>query len=240
MRRFSALLLIASVAAVSPAWAADLPAQAPVMVPTYKAPVVAPFSWTGFYVGAHAGYGWSSFSGTDSTDGTTTTTDAKGALGGGQIGFNYQMGAVVLGVEGDFAASGVKVDASSPDPFPGLSLTGTLKNDWFGTAAGRFGWALDHTLFYGKGGAAWTRDKIDISAADGSTATGSFMRSGWMAGAGVEYAFTSNVTAKLEYNYLDFGAINEQPTTTGALMVDSASVKLHTSIVKIGINYLFH
>jgi outer membrane immunogenic protein len=61
-----------------------------------------------------------------------------------------------------------------------------------------------------------------------------------MAGAGVEYAFTSNVTAKLEYNYLDFGAINEQPTTTGALMVDSASVKLHTSIVKIGINYLFH
>ena len=55
MRRFSALLLIASVAAVSPALAADLPAQAPVMVPTYKAPVAAPFSWTGFYVGHAAG-----------------------------------------------------------------------------------------------------------------------------------------------------------------------------------------
>jgi len=238
MRRLSALVLLASVAALSPALGADLPPQAPVSVPSYKAPVAVPFSWTGFYMGAHAGYGWSSFSGTDPADGTTSTVDAKGFLAGGQTGFNYQMGALVLGVEGDFAASWVKNNATLADP--GFSLSGTVKNDWFGTAAGRVGYALDRTLFYGKAGGAWTRDKFDVTASDGSTGTGAFSRTGWMAGAGVEYAFTNNVTAKLEYDYLDFGAINEQLTTTGALAAAPSIVKLHTSIVKIGINYLLH
>src|SRR3954462_3289169 len=132
MRRTAAMWVVGALVAFSStgaASAADLPR------PVYKAPAyIAPapvFSWTGFYVGVHAGYGWDKLTGT-SVFGTDSIT-AKGWLGGGQLGYNYQIGQFVLGVEGEYAWANVKYDT------PLFAGTLTVKNDYFATAAARVG-----------------------------------------------------------------------------------------------------
>jgi outer membrane immunogenic protein len=216
---------------VASASAADLPR------PVYKAaPYLSPvpvFSWTGFYVGINGGYGWSKLSG-DGTFGPASAT-AKGFLGGGQLGYNYQMGQFVIGAEVDGAWADVKYEE------PLFAGTLTFKNDYFITAAARLGYAFDRYLVYGKVGGAWTRDKWDGNDGAGGTVTSKTNRSGWMLGAGVEYALWSNWSAKLEYNYLRFGAVTPSFTTTGGLgVVGTADVKLSTHIVKAGLNYRFN
>lgn len=123
----------------------------------YKAPALyspAPvFSWTGFYIGAHGGYGWSNFSGDDPTTGGTDTAQARGWLGGVTVGYNYQINSFVVGVEGDYSWADVNKTDSDP-----LGLGGgeaKLKNDFFATAAVRLGYAVDRFLLYGKGGVAF-------------------------------------------------------------------------------------
>ena len=204
--------------------------------PVYKAaPYLSPepiYSWTGFYIGAHGGYGWSKFSG-DGTFGPGSAT-AKGFLGGGQLGYNYQIGQFVIGAEADAAWADVKYEE------PLFAGTLTLKNDYFITAAARLGYAFDRYLVYGKVGGAWTRDKWDGNDGLGGTVTSKTNRAGWMLGAGVEYALWSNWSAKLEYNYLRFGAISPTFTTTGGLAVaGTGELKLNTHIVKAGLNYRF-
>jgi outer membrane immunogenic protein len=233
MRRSAAMWVVGAFVAfslVASASAADLPR------PVYKAaPYLSPdpvFSWTGFYIGVHGGYGWSKLSG-DGTFGPASAT-AKGFLGGGQLGYNYQIGQFVIGAEVDAAWANVKYEE------PLFAGTLTFKNDYFITAAARLGYAFDRYLVYGKVGGAWTRDKWDGTDGIGGTATSRTNRSGWMLGAGVEYAFMSNWSAKLEYNYLMFRAVTPTFTTTGGLgVVGTADVKLSTQIVKLGLNYRF-
>jgi len=205
--------------------------------PVYKAPAYyAPepvFTWTGFYIGINGGYGWSRFTGTG-TFGSDTVT-AKGWLGGATAGYNYQMGRFVLGVEGDFDWANVKYDT------PLFAGTLTLKNNYFITAAARFGYAFDRTLLYGKVGAAWTRDKWDGNDGAGGTVTATSNRTGWMLGAGVEYAIWQNISAKLEYDYLMFSGVTPSFATAGGLaVVGTSSVSLRTQIVKAGLNYRFN
>jgi outer membrane immunogenic protein len=216
----------------SAASAADLPR------PVYKAPAaylspVPVYNWTGFYVGIHGGYGWSKF--TETTGGLTGgSADADGWLGGFQLGYNYQFGRFVLGVEGEYSFADVKISEAL---FAGSI---TLKNDFFASVAARFGYAFDRSLLYGKIGAAWTRDKWDANDGTGGTATGDFSRTGWLLGAGYEYAFWNNFTGKIEYNYLMFDSITENLATTGTLSTTGpADVKLHTHILKVGLNYKF-
>ncbi len=167
-----------------------------------------------------------------------TLVNASGFLGGGQLGFNYQIGSVVLGAEGAYAWANVRV--SDGGPFAGgAGLTVTLKNDYVATAAGRIGYAFDRVLVYGEGGGAWTRDKLDANDGIGGTGSGRFSRSGWMAGAGVEFAFLQNWSLTLEYDYLRFSQITEIPTTAGGLGVTPAVVKLDMQTVLLGLNYRF-
>lgn len=216
---------------ISSSSAADLPR------PVYKAPAYySPepvFTWTGFYIGINGGYGWSRFTGTG-TFGSDTVT-AKGWLGGATAGYNYQMGRFVLGVEGDFDWANVKYDT------PLFAGTLTLKNNYFITAAARFGYAFDRTLLYGKVGAAWTRDKWDGNDGAGGTVTATSNRTGWMLGAGVEYAIWQNISAKLEYDYLMFSGVTPSFATGGGLtVVGTSSISLRTQIVKAGLNYRFN
>jgi outer membrane immunogenic protein len=210
---FGALVVFSSVAS-----AADLPR------PAYKAPLYSPapvFSWTGFYGGIHGGYGWSTFTGSDPVAGNSTT-QAKGWLAGVQLGYNYQIGSFVVGAEGDYSWADVKKVVNDP-----LGLGGgqaSLKNDYFATLALRLGYAIDRTLIYAKGGGAWTRDKLDITDGIGGFGNGRFNRSGWMLGAGVEYAFWDNISAKVDYNYLNFGSITEVATTGGGLAASTPTV----------------
>jgi outer membrane immunogenic protein len=257
MRLNLKLALLFACFAASPALAADLPPPVLPPPPAYL-PAPAPvFNWTGFYIGGNVGWGWTYTNLTDVGPGfpgpgvpattqvfplgTQNNLSQNGFLGGGQIGFNYQINRFVVGVEGDFDATAIK-HSESAGGFGG----GTYTDPWTSTLTARVGYALDRALIYGKGGGAWMQEKYNLTAPDGSAATGTFNRWGWTAGIGFEYAVLRNLTVKAEYDYMNFGTQNQLLTpnaldlTTGNVTGDTNSSKLSASVVKVGVNWLFH
>ena len=226
-------LLLASAAAIamaSGAHAADLGApRAPI-----AAAIVAPaFSWTGICVGLNAGYGWGSYT-QFSPLGLGSTISPKGFVGGAQIGYNYQINNFVLGLEADIQ-SGPRgsLPVGSAGPFWTCTTGPCVANiNWFGTVRGRAGVAADRALFYVTGGLAYGGFNGGIL---NSAQAGSSTKVGYTLGAGLEYAFTPNVTAKLEYLYTNLGTADFG--TDGAGNRFSARGNFHT--VRVGVNYLF-
>lgn len=230
--------ILAIALATGAATAADLPRAAPypTKAPAYVAQV---YNWTGFYVGAHAGWGRVDLTSTVVAPPGFGTfgTDESGFLGGGQIGANYQMGQFVIGVEGDI--SWTDIGRTNTATALGITVTESANVDFIGTLAARLGYAFGPAMIYVKGGAAW----LDWSAS--ATATGLLVgtasygatETGWLVGGGVEYGLTPNWSAKLEYNYLDFGT--ERTTFGGALAGTVIDTDLSTHVVKAGINYRF-
>jgi outer membrane immunogenic protein len=214
-------LFVAAMAA--PSFAADLPR------PAYKAPIYsAPgFSWTGFYVGVNGGYGWGKSEWTASGTGAGTGNfDVKGGMAGGTIGFNYQTGTWVWGLEGDIDASWMK----GSTPCGGVDCE--TKNSWLGTARGRLGYAgWDRWLPYVTGGAAFG----DIKATPGALGSETTTKVGWTAGAGIEYAILNNWSTKLEYLYVDLG----KGSCGAATCVVDTDVSFKANIVRLGLNYRF-
>ena len=149
------------------AWGADLPRKAPAIAPA--APIA--LSWTGFYVGVHAGYSWGRWDGDLTFDPGTgpivvfdpshRKIDANGWLAGGQIGFNYQLNSFVFGLEADASWTNLKGNGSF-NTIPG-DVNWAIENrlDWFGTVRGRVGFAVNNFLFYGTGGVAFGQTKGD-------------------------------------------------------------------------------
>jgi len=225
-------LLLASVALValsSAAAAADL-AAAPVYT---KAPAINPaVNWGGFYIGAMGGYGWSDH--VRLTVGGVTSTvsgnDINGGFGGGTIGYNWQAGTWVFGLEADGAWADLSDSATS------LGVTVTERIDAFGTVTGRIGYASGAALFYAKGGYAWADNELSASVAGvGTVFSESHLHSGWTLGGGVEYMFAHNWSGKVEYMYADYGNQTYLASfTPGGLGFGAA---IHT--VKAGINYHF-
>jgi outer membrane immunogenic protein len=211
-------------AATAAAMAADLPYrnQMPVKAPAYGPA----FSWTGFYIGVNGGgaFGNSSY---NFAGLTSTGFDTSGGLVGGTIGFNYQMGPVVWGVEGDGDWSGVSGSAVC---LGGL-FTCQTKNDWLATARGRLGYAFDRVLPYVTGGAAFGDIKAGVPALTVDTTN-----TGWTVGGGVEYAFLSNWSAKIEYLYIDLGNVGCGPACNGIV---PTKVDFTTNVVRAGLNYRF-
>jgi len=219
-----------------------------------------PFSWTGFYVGGNAGAGVFHDQGFQSGGGITQDLRADrhgvGGLAGGQIGYNYQAGMLVLGIEGEGFWSGMKI---TTDRFGGLNgntlfETATIRNKWDYDIAARLGIALDRALIYGKAG--WVAGGFDWNASDvncGNFCTitqGGATLDGLLIGLGLEYAFANNWTTKFEYDYLGFGSKNvsfrTSCVTNPILCGPSGSVNstLNVSadkhIFKVGLNYLFN
>lgn len=197
----AALALLASVGA---AQAADLPAP----LPSHQAPlaaVVPLYDWTGFYLGAQVGYGWGDASGTQNAGGTffpvvPYTIDPAGALAGGHIGFNYQTGALVVGAEADLEASNLN-GSNVISAFDQTYFFNT-EADTLASIRGRAGWAYERLMLYATGGVAWGRVTTPpLDRLDG-------WRTGWTAGAGVEYALARNWSAKFEYRYTDLGRVS--------------------------------
>ena len=226
----SGVALAAMNVAATRARAADLP----VASPAYKAPVVAPFSWAGVYIGAHGGYAW----GTDTSSfpgfGISSTVQPKGGFGGGQIGYNtYFTGNWVLGYELDL--SGGDIQVSGPSSLP-TAFSATSKTDYFGTARARVGYGFDHWLLYATGGAAWAHNTFDETAiAGGGEAFGrDQFYLGWTLGAGVEYAFDRNWSVKAEYLYADMGKERDTVFTLGERDTD-----LTLNMIRLGVNYRF-
>ena len=206
-------LSVASASAADIARRQAMPAKAP---PVY-APV--PFTWTGFYVGAYGGGG---FGRSDFSDPFATGRfDTSGAVFGGTLGYNYQMGNVVLGVEGDGGWSNIRGSAVC-----GVGISCETRNDWLATARGRVGYAFDRFLPYVTGGAAFGNIKTSISGLGTADET----RTGWTLGGGLEASIAGPWSAKVEYLYVDLGR--------GASVLGS-DAEFTSHIVRAGINYRF-
>lgn len=225
---------------VGPAIAADLSYQA-------TPPPVPAINWTGFYVGAHAGPGWSlseqTFTGGNLTNENNYT--ATGFLGGAQTGFNYQAGPWVWGVEAQFSWADLSGKDHCIAASPVALLNCDTKADWLGTAAARIGFASDKTMVFVKGGGAWVHDKYDVSffALPPRSDSVDQTRLGWMFGAGVEYAFYGNWSANVEYDYLDFGTQGVTfpglPAFDPQFIGTTVAIRQRIQLVKFGLNYRF-
>ncbi|MGB6288181.1 MAG: outer membrane protein [Xanthobacteraceae bacterium] len=215
------------------AQAADLPpARRPAAVaPVAYAPPV--YNWSGFYVGGNLGAGFADSSWTDPFTGAHNTFNKTGFIGGGQVGANWQINALVLGIEGHFDWTGLK--GSGHDSVGNTINTNT---QWTSTVTGRAGVAFDRLLVYGKGGVAFAHYNDSLNDIFGSTASASATRTGWTAGAGLEYAFAPNWSAKIEYDYLGFGSETLNLPTAG-FSTYSSNASLNVQEVKAGINFKF-
>jgi outer membrane immunogenic protein len=214
--------------------AADMPVKAQPLV----APAV--FSWTGLYIGAHGGFGWGRKEWTEVTLATPRPEgdfNVSGPLAGGQIGYNFQSGQVVFGVEVDGSWANLTGSRLSL-AFPAQTIRTEVRS--LGSFAGRLGlsWA-NNLLTYVKLGAGWANDRNSVSGT--ATASWSDTRWGFMAGGGVEIALTGNWSAKAEYDYMNFGTRRTDGIgCTGACVPPfSEEVRQHLHIVKFGINYRF-
>jgi outer membrane immunogenic protein len=235
-------LVVASVAAN----AADMAVKAPP-----PAPMPPPFSWTGFYIGGNIGGAWAHHNWSDSFFGLNFDNGNNNGvfIGGGQVGGNYQINNFVIGVEGtfDWAANNNNTIGVVIPGFGGNLFQVTANDRWITTLAARLGVAYDRALFYVKGGGGWIgADSVTITnLTTGASITGSTNNtlSGWLFGAGLEWAFTNNWTLKVEYDYLGLsGRTFTVPVGAPfpALVGDTFTTgNNNVQMLTVGINFLF-
>lgn len=251
---------------ISSATAADLAVKAPQAAAIYD--------WTGFYIGGHAGYGWGNLRSTATATGgafpsvnvNAPSTKPDGGFGGGQIGYNYQFHRdLVIGLQGQFSGFAGSADRTTTGDFLGVGANGvntfSSHMDWFGSVTGRLGYAADNILFYGKGGAAWARERTQDNVSEDLSGLGlppfgmafpeaKTTLSGWTAGGGVEYGLTRNWTIGIEYDYYDFGSLSRTVSGTGAINLapgvaipvtgsEALNLKQTLSVVQASLNYRF-
>jgi len=264
MKRILATVMVTA-ALTAPGLAADLGAR------TYtKAPALAPVSnWSGFYIGGNLGYGWGdgdtdvSFLPSPAVFGLNNTTlgaRSTGVTGGAQLGYNWQIGSLVTGLEADIQGSDIKGSARATPTFAGSAdldpdglLSSEQKLSWFGTVRGRLGVTVTpDLLLYGTGGLAYGH--VEASANTQlfnvnveSPASVSKTKVGWTAGAGAEWMFARNWSAKLEYLYIDLGsesAIGNVVAGVPLVVFDPFKVgytwRFRENIARVGVNYHFN
>jgi outer membrane immunogenic protein len=230
------------------AFGADLPV--PPGAPSYYAPPPpAHYDWSGVYFGGQLGGGLINDTSTTTTAtafqplGATAGVRAFGIVGGPEAGINFEFAPIVLGVEATWTATNISASQYAGAPF-GVQEEFTSAPHWYATATGRFGVALNDLLFYAKGGGAWTSVDYTVAAlVGGITAlqTLTVTRSGWTAGAGIEYAFNDYLSAKLEYDLLDFGtqnySFNNLAVAGGPFPV---AIRSNIQLLTVGANYRFN
>jgi len=188
------------------------------------------YNWSGFYLGLNAGGAFGINTMTASGGGGSASVKEPGFLGGAQVGANYQTGPVVWGFEADYDAS------TQNKSLPAGVLTGsTSQTPWFATLRGRVGMAFDRTLVYGTAGGAAGELRSIANIPAGTTST-TVTYGTWIAGAGVEYGITDNLSARVEYLYLDKNNI-----ATGVIGPPATQITTHLqdNLVRAGLNYRF-
>ena len=244
MIRKTLLATMALLATAIGAHAADLPVQP---VPLYVPPA---FKWTGIYVGGNFGGGWMRRSWTESWYGLEFESGATSFIvSGSQIGGNYQIGNIVLGgeIELDYMSNGSSHHPGIFVPAIGHNIRVTSSSQWIGTVAGRFGFAFDRALVYGKAGGGWVggnRLTITNTTTGGFVTTSNSATGAWLVGGGVEWAFGAYVnawTVKLEYNYIGLGNWSHTvPVGSPFLVGDTFTTDRNIQMVKVGFNFLFN
>lgn len=230
-----AIAAAALVLGTAGASAADLAARPYTKAP---APVAAVYNWTGFYIGAQVGYAWGDNSTREFTDATGLPTgfvqgfNADGVVGGGHVGYNWQFGQFVFGLEGDLEAADVN------GGYRLGNLNGTdFRIDAQASIRGRLGVAFNNSLLYVTGGAAWADMDHTYVLANALFETVSTTRTGWTVGAGWEYGFTPNWSARVEYRYTDFGSFRNNSTVAFPAFSYEHDPVFHT--VRAGVSYRF-
>lgn len=263
MKRIAVLILVAAILVFSSAigWAADSASSA--------------YKWTGPYIGVNAGWG------RGSSDVSTTTvfsptgyfaTTSPGAvkkageqdlssstfIGGGQVGYNWQSGNIVIGGEMDLDYFHPSADQKNSEVYPccgptSLTVKSSAHTDWMFTVRPRIGYAANNWLLYATGGLAVTKLNADFEFSDTfadarESAHISKTKTGWTVGGGVEMGITKNWSIKTEYLYADFGGVTvtshnlnafNGPTISFPENTFTHKIDLHTHIVRVGLNYKF-
>ena len=217
------------------AQAADMAAKAPYL----KAPVLAVYNWTGFYIGANAGVGIGRNRTGHSFTGDSLYLAPQGGFGGGQIGYNWQgdslLGPIVYGIEADIQGAGLDDNHSNVLGTGGLRTAYSSKVDWFGTVRGRIGLSQGPVLSYFTGGYAYGNVKTSITEGGVAAFSQDRMQSGWTVGSGVEAALGGNWTGKVEYLYLNLG--NKTDAFTAVAVPQTFSTEIRENIFRVGLNY---
>jgi outer membrane immunogenic protein len=227
----STSILSAVMAASATLWigvasAADMAVKAPV------APIPPPCTWCGFYVGLNAGASWSKNDDvyTATVGGTSITAVARpektSFIGGGQVGYNWQWGQFVLGIESDLAFR-QHTDGANLVPFPAVpsdQVNITNSQNWLVTVRPRAGVAFGNVLLYGTGGLAFgevehSYQEIRVTTGQARMLADSSDKTGWAAGVGVQWAFAPNWSVGAEYLHVDLGSttLAQGPSTVAGL-----------------------
>jgi outer membrane immunogenic protein len=228
-----------AVAMATPALAADMAVKAP---PPAPLPVM--YNWSGFYIGANAGWGESRncwdyifLAGPVFSDGCR---DRSGGLFGGQLGYRWQTNQFVFGLEaqGDWAnLNSTRVSLLNP------ALSTQVKTDAIGLFTGQLGWAWNTALLYVKGGAAVTDNRFNIldTATQVGLVTASATRWGGTLGVGFEYGFAPNWSVGAEWDHLWMGTANNSFSTTDARLTGILNDRIRQDVdmVTVRINYRF-
>ena len=236
-------------------------------VPASAADVSVPtgVEWSGFYAGVNAGAAMSSGDLTSATeytdtgyfDGSSVTSidkagkadyDETSFTGGGQIGYNFQHDNLVIGVEGDLNYLGLNTSDSASAVYPccapdSFTVKQDLSVDWLATARGKLGVAVNQVLLYGTGGLAFGNvdhhghfsDTFEPYSFDSGSCSG--VRTGWTAGAGIEWMMVENASLKLEYLYYDLGSVSAGSTVPGYDNKFHNEADVSGSIIRAGFNW---
>ena len=164
------------------------------------------YDWTGIYLGGQVGYSWGSDRASEFATagraplGRSFDYSPSSFIGGARIGFNYQLGSIVVGVEGDI--EGMNAAEGKGD----LGGVVRVRQDWQGSVRARLGYSLDRIMVYATAGAAFTKlEYAYVSPLAGLTETISAPKTGWTVGGGVDYAVTDNLILGVDYRYTDYG-----------------------------------
>ena len=203
-----------------------MPPRGSSKAPVYTAPALV-YNWTGFYIGGHLG---GAFAGDNSLQGSNARF-----LGGVQAGFDYQFAPNwVMGIEAQY--SWMTGGGNNGVLFPGGTFV-TSRNDQLGSVTGRAGYTWGPTLLYAKGGYAWRdNSNIAVNGVPVGFGTNGNHKDGYTVGAGLEYMFAPNWSAKAEYQYYNFG---KTTFTAGPADIVGTSFRNDEHTVKVGVNYRF-
>jgi outer membrane immunogenic protein len=239
-----ALLLAATGSTLAADLPPSMPPPPPPRAPAAYVPIITPqYNWGGVYIGINGGYG---FGKSDWTTpfGSTGSFNIKGPLVGGTLGANFQTGAFVFGIEGDgdwTNITGTFTDTTgAATGCTGCSFQ--TSNSWLGTLRARAGVAWDRVLLYATGGGAGGNVKTNLTIPAFTGASSNSTEFGWAAGGGLEFALTDNITAKVEYLYIDLqnGSFSCTVAACGTPTAVTGPVSFETSLVRAGLNLKFN
>jgi outer membrane immunogenic protein len=232
-------------AVVSPAFAADLPyAKAPQAIQSV-------YDWTGTYIGVFGGGGFGNHNVNNSSGTSSSFTDftanysSTGGVAGGEVGYMWQSGHYVVGVEGDLFWSGIKGNDAAQfnaAAFPGVGAIDADSLRWGGTLRARGGIAVDRWLLFFTGGYAFGNIQHTNTTPGGAIDQFNVQANGLTAGAGFSYALTDNVIGKFEYRYYNFNGYN-RPGSTATGLTPNGQIPYTTettySVVTVGLDFKF-